>query len=171
MSLDVRLTDFRHEKMEGINACQFLSFYYVKSLRDEGFVWFGMPIFDDRGYRENETEVHFMMDSGSGCYMCGIPQVQVYNSTLPSGRYDFFSADISVVEPSEGWMHIELDMKPYLDMLAEQALKGTTYNVFKRTTEMKDLYFAGMNIGYEVHGSYDVTFEIKNYAITTYVKK
>lgn len=172
IAFDVRLTTFEHQPLEGINACQFLSFYYVRSLRDNGFVWFGLPIFDDRGYDSNKTQVRFQMDGASNCYICGIPQVQVYNSTREDGRYDFFSyEDIGVVEPSEKWMHIEMDIKPYLDMMFEQAKKDSAYNVFSRTTKINDLYFTGMNMGYEVHGSYNVSFEVNNYTMTTYVKK
>lgn len=171
VSLDVRMTSFSHEVLEGINACQFLSFYYVRSVRDTGFVWFGMPIFDDRGYNPDDTKVTFLMDGASNCYICGIPFAQVYNSTRPDGRYDFFNADFTAPEPGEAWMHIEMDLKPYLDMMAENALKGSKYNIFKQTSKLTDLYFTGMNIGYEIHGTYDVSFEIMNYAITTYVKK
>jgi hypothetical protein len=171
VSLDVRLTSFSHEVLEGINACQFLSFYYVKSLRDKGFIWFAMPIFDDRGYKPEQTEVRFEMDGGSNCYICGIPPVQVYNSTREDGRYDFLNIDMSAPDPNETWMHIEMDLKPYLEMMAEKAMKGSQYNVFDKTTDIRDLYFCGMNLGYEVHGTYDVSFEIMNYAITTYVKK
>ena len=168
VSLDVRLTSFSHEPKEGINACQIPSFFAIKSLRDSGFLWFGVPIFDDRGYDAENMQMTYIMSEN----ICGIPSAYVHNSTSKDGRRDFFSdASRSQVAPGEEWMRIEVDVKPFLDIVAEKVLKGSQYNVFKQTKDIRDLYFSAMNIGYEIHGTYDVSFEIMNYAITTYVKK
>lgn len=173
LELDLRLTNFSHEPLEGINACQLVSFYYVTSQRDSGFIWFGMGLFDDRGYDQSPgpNDNRFMMDYGTGNYMYGIPQADTYNNTLETGRYDFFNADFSAVEASDTWMHISMDIKPYLLDMASKTMKGSEYNIYKNTKELKDLFISGLNLGYEVHGTYDVTFEIANYSLTGYVKK
>lgn len=174
LEMDLRLPKFTHEPLEGINACQIVSFYYIVSLRDSGFIWFGVPIFDDRGYDQTpstDTSSRFMMDYGTGNYMYGVPQVDVYNATSETGRYDFFNAEFTAVEPSDTWMHVSIDLKPYLDDMASQTMKGSKYNIYKSTTDLNSLFFGGLNLGYEVHGTYDVSFEIANYSLTTYVKK
>lgn len=171
LSLDIRMTKFKREPFGGILACQFLSYYYVVSSAGPGFTWFGVPFFDDRGYKAHEIPM-FVMDPGSGQYMYGVPQIEVYNSTLEYGRYDFFSyEDITVPEASDTWMHIELDLKPWLMSLAKSSVGNAGMKTYPNTTDVSQLYFGGLNLGYEVHGSYDVSFEIKNYALTSYVKK
>ena len=168
LSLDVRMTKFEREPFGGIMACQFLSYYYVVSTQDGGFTWFGVPMFDDRSYKPNEKP-SYVLDAGSGKMIYGVPQYAVYDSTLESGRYDFFAyEDIRKPEASDEWMHIELDIKPWLLKLAGMTMGRTTY---PKTTDLSQMYFNGLNLGYEIHGSYDVSFEIKNYALTSYVKK
>lgn len=167
LSLDVRMTQFRHTAYSGINACQFSSFYYVVSTQDNGFTWFGAPLFDDRGYRHGEKP-YYALDAGSGNYIYGIPQYAVYESTLETGRYDFFNGDRKTPKASGEWMHIELDLKPWLLKLVSMTMGKTTY---PNTTDLSQLFFSGLNLGYEIHGSYDVSFEIKNYCLTSYVKK
>lgn len=98
--------------------------------------------------------------------------VDVFNSTREDGRYDFYKYEnIKEVEASEQWMHIELDIKPYLATLASRAMNTGDFCIYPETSDIADLYLSGMNMGYEVHGSYDVTFEIANYGLTSYVKK
>ena len=87
--------------------------------------------------------------------------------SVPSDTAEGFNPEFTFPEPSESWMHIELDIKPWLVKLCAITMGKTTY---PNTTDMSQMYFSGLNLGYEIHGSYDVSFEIKNYAITTYVK-
>ena len=49
VSLDIRMTDYKFVFVEGVNAAQFLSYYYIKSKTGNDFVWFGVPLFDNRG--------------------------------------------------------------------------------------------------------------------------
>ena len=74
-------------------------------------------------------------------------------------------------EFSDEWWHLEIDVKPWLELLASQAIEGTKYNVFRQAESVDDLYLTGMNIGFEALGSYDVEFEVKNFSLSSYVAK
>lgn len=172
LTLDLRLTKYTHEFFEGVNACQFLMFLCVHNSAGagDGFVWFGLPFFDSRGYDQNKDGI-FLYDEGTSSLIFDIPTVELHNSTRPDGRYDFFNAEFTAPEVSDEWWHLEIDVKPWLELLASQAVEGTKYNVFKQAESVDDLYLTGMNIGFEALGSYDVEFEVANFSLTSYVAK
>ncbi len=171
LELDIRMTNFSHEKTGGTMACQFLSYYYITSTQDSGFTWFGVPLFDDRGFAKDE-EPTFITDTGSGLYMYCIPQYEVYKNSTPNGGKTFFHpVNQNKITPSDEWVHIEIDMKPWLEEMAKKAMGTGGVGTYPNTTDLSQLYISGLNLGFELHGTYDVTFEIKNYKITSYVKK
>ena len=172
LTLDLKLSKYRHQPYVGVNACQFLMFLCVHNSAGagDGFVWFGLPFFDSRGYDQNKDGI-FLYDEGTSSLIFDIPTVELHNNTRPDGRYDFFNAELTAPEVSDEWWHLEIDVKPWLELLASQAIEGTKYNVFRQAESVDDLYLTGMNIGFEALGSYDVEFEVKNFSLTSYVAK
>ena len=82
-------------------------------------------------------------------------------------RRSFF-IDGKVANPSEEWKHIRIDITPHLERCISVANKD---NTFGKEVTMEDFYFKGCNVGFEVHGNFDCTFEIKNFNLVSYSHK
>jgi hypothetical protein len=65
------------------------------------------------------------------------------------------------------WKKIRVDITPHIDRAVEWANRD---NIFGTQITKEDLYFGGANIGFEIHGNYDATFEHKNFNIVAYEK-
>jgi hypothetical protein len=101
-------------------------------------------------------------DSAAHQYMYGITQASVYG-----GIENSFNPSKGVAEMGDEWKYIRLDVTPHIDRAIEWANRD---NIFGHPVEKSDMYFEGLNIGYEVHGNYDATFEIKNIRMISYNK-
>ena len=92
----------------------------------------------------------------------GIRQTDIYGSIENS-----FSPAPGVVDVGEEWKHIRVDITEHLDTCIEWANRDKAFGV---EVSRKDMYFSGCNIGFEIHGNYDCTVEVKNLNIVSYNK-
>jgi len=160
LSLDIRLADFKDTTNKaGVNAAQFLAYFYLTGVNGNDFVWFGVNLFDSRGlqdtYWSRDTAGSNQMIytvSTADTYGCGV------RSLTPFGR----------PRVSEQWRYIELDLTPHINAMLEKANESGT---FGRTVSATDFILGGTNIGFEIHGNYDCTVEIRGFQITSYLER
>ena len=163
MEMDIRMTDFKDTtNPDGVNAVQFLSYYYL-ALKDVPgkMVWFGANLFDSRGAGLERT--NWQLDTASSSMIYSISTADVFG-----GAENSFFVDGAVAEPSEEWKHVRVDITPHIERCIAIANKDMT---FGKEVSVEDFYFKGCNVGFEIHGNYDCTFEIKNFNLVSYNKK
>ncbi len=159
VSLDIRIADFKDTtNKDGVNAAQFLTYFYLKGVNGDKFIWFGLNLFDDRGYMEES----WSLDKGSGQMIFCLST----KDTFGSKKGSLFRNGKPYI--SDEWVHVEVDLKPYIEKAMRKANQDGTFGT-KVTSE--DFYIGGANIGYEIHGNYDCTIEIKNFTLTSYNRK
>ncbi len=163
LSLDIKCPDYGDTtNREGINACQFVSYYYLtykKSTGEAGkrFIWFGVGLFDSRG----PIKTYWNGDS------VGTEMIYSISTEDTFGGLDkSFSGDGHVM-PDNSWHEVRLDLVPHIERCLELANRD---NIFGEHVTRADFFINGNNIGFETHGNYDVTFDIRNYNITSYRK-
>lgn len=147
----LRFTDYKNtSNPEGINACQFMAYFYLTMKDNSGFIYFGVNFFDNRGdlgtYWRMDVEgraMIFLLSTGEtfGTYENGF--------NLPDGEMKL-----------NEWKTVRLDLTPYIDKLIGKINED---NVFGRTVSREDFYVRGTNIGFEIHGNFDCTVELKDY--------
>lgn len=158
LSLDIKLSDFIDTtNKEGVNAVQFLSYIYLKGTDNNKFIWFGLNLFDDRGY-QSET---WALDKGSGQMIFCLST----KDTFGSNRKSLYRSGKPFV--SDEWVHVEVDLKPYIEKAMKKANESDT---FADKVSANDFYIGGTNIGFEIHGNYDCTIDIKDFKLTSYNK-
>ena len=158
LSLDIRLKDFVDTtNKDGVNATQFLAYFYLKGTERNEFIWFGVSLFDDRG----PTDTVWSLDKGSGQMIYCLSS----KDTFGSDRKSLYRNGKPYV--SDEWVHVEVDLTPHIEKAMKEANKS---NTFSREVKKEDFYIGGTNIGFEIHGNYDCTVDIKNFNITSYNK-
>ncbi len=158
MSLDIRISDFKDTlNSEGINAVQFLSYIYLSGVNSDDFIWFGLNLFDSRGY----MDTLWQKDTVGGLMIYSLST----KDTFRTERRSLFRNGRPYV--SDEWLHVEIDLTDHIDMALK---KANADNLFGREVSRKDFFIGGTNIGFEVHGNYDCTVEIRDYKLTTYKK-
>lgn len=159
LSLDIRISDYIETlNQEGINAVQFLSYIYLKTTDNRNFVWFGLDLFDNRGY----NDVYWSPDIISGNMIYSLSTADVYGfksrSLFRNGK-PYLSDD---------WVHVQVDLTDHISDFIKRCNED---NVFGCTVTKEDFYIDGTNIGFEIHGNYDCTVDIKDYSLVSYIKK
>lgn len=172
VEMDIRMLDFKNtpipgHSVENMNVCSYLAYFYLR-VKDTPSqkIWFGMSLFGTTGSQNlvASKRVHpgWSPDSAAHQYMYGIPAAVVYD-----GIENSFNPAPGVADVGEEWKHIRLDVTSHIDRAVEWANRD---NIFEKEVTKSDMYFEGLNIGYEVHGNYDATFEIKNIRMISYNK-
>lgn len=157
-SLDIRLKDFVDTtNSEGINAVQYLAYFYLSGTDSNKFIWFGLDLFDSRGH--NET--YWAPDTVGGLMIYTLSTKDTYGSTLRS-LYRFGKPYIN-----DKWVHVEVDLTPHISKAIDAANES---NTFEKMVDKSDFYISGANIGFEIHGNYDCTIEMKNFDLKSYNK-
>ncbi len=164
LELDARLLDFKPTtNPEGTNVCDFLIYFYLQTDKAPGQrIWFGMQVFSGANLNMPITRTGWAPDSAANQYMYGIRM-----NTLYDGMENSFNPEKGVALVSDEWKHIRLDVTPHIDTAVAWANRD---NIFGVQVTKEDMYFSGVNIGYEVHGNYDCTFEFKNFNMVSYSK-
>lgn len=157
VSMEIRMTDYHFVEIPGVNAAQFLSYYYVRSKTGHDFIWFGVPLFDNRGL----SDLYWAMDNGSGRMIYGIPMAETYQNSVHS-----LLREDGTPYVSDRWISVSVDIKPRLLDMIERGLEG---GYLKNVSSPDDLYLSGVNIGWEIIGSFDATVEVRNFRITSYI--
>ena len=165
IELDMRVTDFKDTlNPEGMNVCSFLAYFYLMSDKNpNAFIWYGLRLFNGLSASTSRTP-GWSPDSAAHLYMYGIPQADIFG-----GVENSFNPEKGKVVVSDEWKHIRLDITEHMDRCIEWANRDGAYGTGVKVSK-EDMYFAGGNIGFEIHGNYDMTVEIKNMDIITYVK-
>lgn len=158
VSLDIKLKDFKDTtNRDGINAVQYLAYFYMRDTDGNNFIWFGLNLFDSRGY----SDEYWALDKASGAMIFSVSTKDTFGSKSKS----LFRKGSPYA--SDEWVHIDLDITPYIEKAIRNANES---NTFAETVSVDDFYISGTNIGFEVHGNYDCTVDIKNFSLTSYNK-
>lgn len=167
--LDIRMPEYKPTtNTEGQNACQFLVYFYLFLKDDTKLkqrIWFGACLFDDRGGVMYVPT--WNRDSAANQMIYCIPQEMVY------GGMDNSFLDVQRVgdklqitpETTNEWKTLRIDLTPHIDRVVEWANRD---NAFGKQITKSDLYFGGVNLGYETHGNIDCTFDIRNFNLISY---
>ncbi len=162
LSMDIRMTEFEKTPIDGdwVRAAQFLMYFYVRGTETNDFCWFGLQLFDNR---YDKTEHYIGYDNGnpstSGAMIYSIGSKYVYEN---SGRTLYANKK---PDTSGEWVHIEIDLKPYL----EDMLKNGEKDGYFKADKLSELYIGGMNVGWETIGTFDHTMQIKNLQLVSYI--
>ena len=160
---DVRLLDFKDTiNPEGKNVCSYFIYFYFMTDKAPGQrIWFGLTLFN--GLEANDrVKIIWSPDSAANQYMYGMPQTVVFGNLENT-----FNPAPGVATVGEEWKKIRLDVTPHINRAVEWANRD---NIFGVPVTVEDMYISGANIGFEVHGNYDCTFEIKNCNFISYNK-
>ncbi len=159
VELDIRMNSYRHEEIEGVNAAQFLSYYYLKSVTGDDFIWFGVPLFDNRG----ETQIYWAVDTaGSDRMIYSIASTDTYKNS----PHSLLNASGEPIVSDE-WIHVKVDLKPHLEAVLNRALSD---GKLKYAKSLDELYISGVNIGWETIGSFDAEIQIRDFKLCSYVE-
>lgn len=159
LSLDIRITDFKDTtNTEGINAAQYLAYFYLNGVSHKEFIWFGVNLFDDRGYQDT----YWALDEASNKMIYCVSTKDTFGGKNKS----LFRNGAPYV--SEDWVHVELDLSPHIAKAINEANQS---NTFGYEVSEEDFYIGGTNIGFEIHGNYDCTVEIKDFQLISYNSK
>lgn len=162
LSMDIRLLELMETPIDGdwVRAAQFLMYFYVKGIDTHDFCWFGVQLFDNR---QDKTSHYIGYDGGkadaSGAMIYSIGSKYVYRN---SGRTLYKNRQ---PDTSGEWVHIEIDLKPYLEDMMEKGLADGYFTV----DSLSELYIGGMNVGWETIGTFYHTMEIKNLQLMSYI--
>jgi hypothetical protein len=126
------------------HAAQFLIFFTVrndnrKSSGHGDILWFGVPVYDNR---EPFPKEHKALDRGTGKFIF-----------TPNGR-----AYTSTSAHDGEWIVLERDLLPLMRDALETAWKR---GFLQGSKEMADYRIGGMNMGWELPGSFDVEMQIR----------
>ncbi len=159
LSLDIKLRDFKNTtNNEGINAVQYLAYLYLTDVDKNNFIWFGINLFDSRGYQDT----YWAPDSVGGLMIYSLSTKDTFglkNRSLYRNGKPYVSED---------WVHVEIDLTQHIQQLIKKANKS---DAFTKTFSDGDFYISGVNIGFEIHGNYDCTVDIKDFKLTSYNSK
>jgi len=133
----------------GLHAAQFQIFFSVQNLNRQSpgygkYLWFGIPIYDDR---HRVVPSHKARDTGG-------TSMFIYT---PSG--DVFSAKSA---HDREWITIDKDLLPLMREGLEYAWRR---DFLKESQALTDYRIAGMNIGWELPGTFDVDLEIRRLSL------
>lgn len=145
-----------------LHAAQFQLFLYVQNLsRDsDGYgdmLWFGIPVFDNR---HAVSEEHASRDGGkadaSGKFIFSMPS----KAFMVDGKGFFKNGQIQA-GPDTRWVEVRVNTAPWIDY----AFKLAQRSGFLKTTEYKDLYVSGLNVGWEMPGTYDAVMRVRDFSL------
>lgn len=132
-----------------VHAAQFQIFFTVqnRNKRSKGYgdlLWFGIPIYDNRHRFAPEFKAQ---DFGGTAKFIFTPGGQTFTTnSAHDGR----------------WVVIEKDLLP----LMREALKMAWARGFlKASTALEDYHMGGMNMGWELPGTFDVEMQVRNLSL------
>ena len=160
---DIRLLDFKDTTIkDGETSANFMSYFYLRTDKAPGqLIWFGINFFN--GPRtDGGTKCGWSPDSAAHQYMYKMSQGIVFG-----GVENSFVPENGVVLTGQEWKHIRIDVTPHIEQAVEWANRDNAFGV---PVTVEDMYFEGVNIGYETWGNYDYTLEFKNFNMVSYNK-
>jgi len=158
----LRFEDHHPDPDPDLHAAQFLLHIYVQNLTkdDDGYgdmLWFGVPIFDNR---HEIIEEHYSQDNGkpdaSGKFIFNME----HQALRPQEATFFKDGRIEAGEKTDV-VSTKVDLIPWIHYAFQLARK----NGFMQTTSFRDLYVSGMNIGWEMPGTYDGIMRVSDLSV------
>ncbi len=159
LSFDQRLTMFRDHMGADANpelhAGSFYIYLYIKGENHRGQVdmtWFGLTLFDNRfDFDEEKGSQDGGKADASGLFIYQVP-TRAYR-TQP-------------VKVGADWLHVDVDVLPYV----WRALELAHQRGYMLGVTPENLYVDGMNMGWEMPGTYDGNMEIRSLRLTAWEK-
>lgn len=133
----------------GLHTAQFQLFITLQNLNPQSpsygeLVWFGVPFYD---YRSRQQEVYAAKDIGkddaTGMFIYSIGTTDYMQGSFHDGN----------------WIKIEKDLKP----LMVKAFDIAKERGYLKGAYLDDMRVSGMNLGWEVPGTFDAGFEFKGF--------
>lgn len=163
VEIDVRAADFKDTiNPEGKNHPSFMIYFYLMTDKAPGIrIWFGLDLLlettgDDR------TNIIWHPDSAAHQFMYKIPPAVVFGCIENA-----LNSKEGVVVTGKEWTKVRCDITSHIDRAVELANRDNAYGV---PVTKEDLYFSGVNIGFEISGNYDCTIDFKNFNMISYKK-
>lgn len=122
-------------------------------------MWFGIPLFDNRYPFPGEAGIQDGgKDDASGLFIYNVPSRGFTNMSFTQNGTPVGSED-------NDWMNIDIDLIPTI----KRALVLANQKGFMQGVTMDTLFVDGMNLGWEMPGTYDAEMKIKNLSLKSYV--
>lgn len=158
LTFSQRLTDFQDHMGpsadSSLHAGSFYIYLYIKGVNPKGeteMMWFGLTLFDNRFQFDTEQGSQDTgKDDASGWFIYQIPICA------------FRDAEVNV---SNDWTDVDIDVLPFV----KRALILAQQRGYMQGITMDTVYIDGMNMGWEMPGTYDGRMEIKNLSLRSYV--
>lgn len=115
------------------------------------YVWFGVPLYD---YRYKHINLYKAKDVGKAD---------------ATGRFIYSIAGRSAYQGSfhdQNWKHIAKDLYPEI----RKAFETAKHNGYLTASSWEDMYITGMNIGWEVPGTFDAGLQLEGLSLVATVK-
>lgn len=143
-----------------VHAAQFLLYLTIHNAntQSKGFgemIWFGVNFMDNR-HEWSEYSADF--DIGTQCLMVGIGNRPVY----PDGK-SFFDANGNVIAGEDT---PEYTFSIEASSMIKKAYETARAEGYFTNTSIEDLYVTGMNLGWELPGTYDVAMQLRDFDIS-----
>ena len=161
--IDARVTDFKPTtNPAGVNTCVAMAVFYLRTDKSPtDFVWFCIQLALPSDLSMPNHKTGWTPDTAANQYMYGLRQTTLFN-----GMKNSFNNEPGKMLLNE-WKNIRLDITPHLEQVVAWANRD---NIFGLQVTRDDLYISGVNLGYEIHGNYDLTMEFKNMNMVAYNK-
>jgi hypothetical protein len=132
-----------------LHAAQFQIFFSVQNLNRQSpgyghYLWFGIPIYDDR---QPIAPAHQAQDTGGTSMFIYTPAGDVFCSESAHERK---------------WITIDRDLLP---LMREGLEDAWNHNFLKESQVFEDYRIAGMNLGWEVPGIFNVDLQIRRLSL------
>lgn len=152
LSWEQRLTMFRDHMGTAadplLHAGSFYIYLYIKGINDRGLeemLWFGLTLFDNRfDFEEEKGSEDTGKADATGLFIYQVP-TRAYRR-VPVGSH---------------WLSAEVDVLPYV----RRALELAGQRGYMRGISWESMYLDGMNMGWEMPGTYDGKMEIRNLSL------
>lgn len=159
--IEARMKTFRKLDMPGysptLHAAQNQIFFTVANTNraSPGYgklLWFGIPLFDDReripgGHQAQDTAA----GEGRGMFIYSVPGAELTTRSLHD----------------EAWVAFDEDLLPHMLAGLETAWKAGFLN---ESRDLADYRVTGMNMGWELPGSFDVESQYRNLSLKVTTK-
>jgi hypothetical protein len=146
LSAEKRLTP---DYSPSLHAAQFQIFFSIQNLNRQSpgyghYLWFGIPIYDDR---QPIAPAHQAQDTGGTSMFIYTPAGDVFCSESAHERK---------------WITIDRDLLP---LMREGLECAWNHNFLKESQVFGDYRLAGMNLGWEVPGIFEVDLQIRRLSL------
>ena len=145
-----------------LHAASVYLYLYVKGTNDKGkieMMWFGIPLFDNRNaFPAEYSATDGGKSDASGLYIYNIPAKAVTSTSFFRENKPFGSID-------NPWMNIDMDVLPYI----QRALYLANNNNQMKGVTLTTAYIDGINLGWEMPGTYDAEMCFKELSLKSYV--